>query len=175
MEIWLSLGLLLLVVVLLISAVKVVPAARTLVVERGGARRTLTPGVHLLVPFLDRARGTVDMREQALRLSGVPVVARDRLVVRADGEVMFRVVDPVAFTQGETDHGAFLERLVVDALRRSGEPMDSEDLRAALQAVASDVRSRAGAESARRGIQIDSVRLREQQHTGVGEASQPHH
>ena len=54
------------VLLLLAKTVRVIPQARAGVVERlGRYSRTLTPGLTLVIPFIDRVRPLLDLREQA--------------------------------------------------------------------------------------------------------------
>jgi len=74
----------LIVVVTLARTIRVVPQARAAVVERlGRYSRTLSPGLTLVVPFIDRIRSTIDLREQVVSFPPQPVITEDNLVPRA--------------------------------------------------------------------------------------------
>ncbi|HEX2773640.1 MAG TPA: SPFH domain-containing protein, partial [Micromonosporaceae bacterium] len=89
----------LITIVTLIRAVRIVPQQRMDVVERlGRYKRTLNPGLNLLVPFVDAVRTKVDMREQVVSFHPQPVITSDNLVVSIDTVLYFRVVDPVRAT-----------------------------------------------------------------------------
>ena len=73
------------VVVALARAVRIVPQAVAVVVERlGRYSRTLDAGLHLLIPFVDRVRAAVDLREQVVSFPPQPVITSDNLVVSID-------------------------------------------------------------------------------------------
>ena len=62
--------------------VRIVPQARAGVVERFGRyNRTLTPGLTILVPFVDRLKPLIDLREQVVSFPPQPVITEDNLVV----------------------------------------------------------------------------------------------
>lgn len=135
------------VVVGIRMSVKIVPAATCFVVERRGRyRTTLQPGLHAVVPLLDRVVARFDMREQVLSMRE-PLVCRDHYVCEAalniyveleDPSIAYRVDEPQQRLEGAVredlrefagivDHDEFLtstQRLTevaYDATRRSRE------------------------------------------------------
>src|SRR5688500_20358064 len=80
------------VVVVLAKSIRIIPQAYAGVVERlGRYQRTLSPGLNLLVPFIDRLRPLVDLRETVVSFPPQPVITEDNLVVSIDTVVYFRV------------------------------------------------------------------------------------
>src|SRR5512142_535311 len=89
------------VIVLMVLArtVRIVPQARARVVERlGRYHRTLNPGLSLIVPFIDRLRPLIDLREQVVSFPPQPVITEDNLVVNIDTVIYFQVNDPKSAT-----------------------------------------------------------------------------
>src|SRR5919205_1839502 len=85
------------IVVVVLRAIRIVPQARAGVVERlGRYQRTLQPGLALLVPFVDRLRPLIDLREQVVSFPPQPVITEDNLVVNIDTVVYYQVTDPKA-------------------------------------------------------------------------------
>src|SRR6476469_9229002 len=79
--------------------VRIIPQAKAGVVERlGRYSRTLNPGLAIVVPFVDRIRDTVDMREQVVSFPPQPAITEDNLVVNIDTVIYFQVTDPRAAT-----------------------------------------------------------------------------
>src|SRR6476659_5235685 len=79
----------------LAKTVRVIPQARAGVVERlGRYSRTLTPGLTLVVPFIDRVKTLIDLREQVLAFEPQPVITQDNLVVNIDSVIYYQVTDP---------------------------------------------------------------------------------
>src|SRR5258705_13159005 len=92
-----GLAVLFFVVVVLLRAVRLVPQARAGVVERlGRYARTLDPGFALLIPFVDRLRPLIDLRENVVSFPPQPVITEDNLVVNIDSVIYFQVTDPKA-------------------------------------------------------------------------------
>src|SRR6476469_7813211 len=91
--------LVLFVVVLLGKTVRIVPQARAGVVERFGKyKETLSAGLNVVVPFVDKVRYLIDLREQVVSFPPQPVITEDNLVVSIDTVIYFQVTDPVAAT-----------------------------------------------------------------------------
>ena len=117
----------LLVVVTVVKAVRIVPQAFMHVVERFGRyRRTLGPGLNVIVPFVDRIRTRVDMREQVYSSHPQPVITSDNLVVSIDTVLYFRVIDPQAATYQISSFINGIDQLTVTTLRNIIGSMDLE-------------------------------------------------
>jgi len=106
------------VVVTLARTIRVVPQARAGVVERlGRYSRTLTPGLTLVVPFVDRIRSVIDLREQVVSFPPQPVITEDNLVVNIDSVIYFQVTDAKAATYEIANYIQAIEQLTVTTLR----------------------------------------------------------
>ena len=107
-----------LVVVALIKTVRIVPQASVFVIERlGRYSRTLEPGIHLLVPVLDRVRTRTDIREQVVGFPPQAVITRDNLVVGIDSVIYYSITDPAAAQYKIENVVTAIEQLVVTTLR----------------------------------------------------------
>ena len=108
----------LLVVFVLFRSVRIVPQARAGIVERlGRYQRTLDAGLALLVPFIDRLRPLVDLREQVVSFPPQPVITEDNLVVSIDTVVYYQVTDAKAATYEIANFITGIEQLTVTTLR----------------------------------------------------------
>ena len=98
--------------------VRVIPQAQAGVVERlGRYSRTLTPGLTLVVPFVDRVRSVMDLREQVVSFPPQPVITEDNLVVSIDSVIYFQVTDAKAATYEIANYIQAIEQLTVTTLR----------------------------------------------------------
>ncbi|AGZ40514.1 SPFH domain-containing protein [Actinoplanes friuliensis] len=114
-------------VITLVRSVRIVPQQRHDVVERlGKYKRTLSPGLNLLVPFVDAVRTKVDMREQVVSFPPQPVITSDNLVVSIDTVLYFKVVDPVRATYEIANFLQAIEQLTVTTLRNVIGSLDLE-------------------------------------------------
>jgi regulator of protease activity HflC (stomatin/prohibitin superfamily) len=108
----------LLVAVVLGKSVTIVPQAQAKVVERlGRYSRTLSPGLSILVPFIDRVRATIDLREQVVSFPPQPVITADNLQVGIDTVVYFQVTDPRLAVYGIANYITGMEQLTTTTLR----------------------------------------------------------
>jgi regulator of protease activity HflC (stomatin/prohibitin superfamily) len=106
------------VLLALARTVRIVPQATERVVERlGRYHRTLTPGLALVVPFVDRLRSTIDMREQVVSFPPQPVITEDNLVVSIDTVIYFQVTDAKAASYEIANYIQAIEQLTVTTLR----------------------------------------------------------
>ncbi|HZC74001.1 MAG TPA: SPFH domain-containing protein [Jatrophihabitans sp.] len=101
-----------------IRSVRIVPQARAAVVERLGRYvRTQGPGLTLLVPFIDRMRPLIDLREQVVSFPPQPVITSDNLTVGVDSVIYFQVTDPRAATYEIANYIQAVEQLTITTLR----------------------------------------------------------
>ncbi|KZX22819.1 regulator of protease activity HflC (stomatin/prohibitin superfamily) [Rathayibacter tanaceti] len=104
--------------VVLFRAVRIIPQATAGVVERlGKYHKTLLPGLNLVVPFVDRVRPLIDLREQVVSFPPQPVITEDNLVVSIDTVVYFQVTDARAATYEIANYLGAVEQLTTTTLR----------------------------------------------------------
>ncbi len=98
--------------------VRIVPQAKAGIVERlGRYHRTLNPGMTLVVPFVDRLRPLIDLREQVVSFEPQPVITEDNLVVQIDTVLYFTVNDPRSVTYEVANPLQAIEQITVTTLR----------------------------------------------------------
>src|SRR6201987_2329459 len=107
-----------LVLFVLAKTIRIVPQARAGVIERlGRYHRTLNPGLAIVVPFVDRLRPLIDLREQVVSFPPQPVITEDNLVVNIDTVIYFQVNDPKEATYKIANYIQAIEQLTVTTLR----------------------------------------------------------
>src|SRR6184192_2291721 len=106
------------VIIMLARTIRIVPQANAGIIERlGRYRRTLTPGLAIVVPFIDRLRPLIDLREQVVSFKPQPVITEDNLVVSIDSVIYFQVTDAKAATYEIANYIQAIEQLTVTTLR----------------------------------------------------------
>ncbi len=106
------------VLVVIIRSIRIIPQATAGIVERlGRYHKTLSPGLNLLVPFIDRVRPLIDMREQVVSFPPQPVITEDNLVVSIDTVIYFQVTDARAATYEIRNYLGAVEQLTTTTLR----------------------------------------------------------
>ncbi|GGU45383.1 SPFH domain-containing protein [Nocardioides albus] len=120
------------VVVGVLMSVKIVPAATSFVIERGGQyRTTLGPGLNTIVPLLDRVVARFDLREQVLSMQE-PLICRDDYVCEAALNVYFDFEDPsIAYRVDRPQQQ--LERAIREKLREFAGIVGRDEFLAATQ------------------------------------------
>jgi regulator of protease activity HflC (stomatin/prohibitin superfamily) len=117
----------LLVAMITVKTVRIVPQARARNVERlGRYRKTLEPGMNVIIPFIDRVKPLIDLREQVVSFLGQPVITEDNLVVKIDTVLFFQVTDPRAADYEIVDYIQAIEQLTATMLRSVIGSMDLE-------------------------------------------------
>ena len=106
------------VLTILFKSIRIIPQAYAGIVERlGRYHKTLSPGLNILVPLIDRLRPLVDMREQVVSFPPQPVITEDNLVVSIDTVVYFQVTDARAATYEIANYLGAVEQLTTTTLR----------------------------------------------------------
>jgi len=117
----------LLVVLVILRSVRIVPQARARNVERlGRYTKTLEPGMNMIMPFIDRVKPLIDLREQVVSFLGQPVITEDNLVVKIDTVLFFQVTDPRAADYEIVNYIQAIEQLTATMLRSVIGSMDLE-------------------------------------------------
>jgi len=110
------------------KTVRIVPQARARNVERFGRyRKTLQPGMNFIIPFVDRVKPLIDLREQVVAFKGAPVITQDNLVVLIDTVLFFQVTDPRAADYEIVDYIQAIEQITATMLRSVIGNMDLEE------------------------------------------------
>src|SRR5215210_3217767 len=100
------------------KTVRIIPQARAGVVERlGRYHRTLTPGLAVVIPFVDRVKPLIDLREQVVTFPPQPVITQDNVSVGIDTVLYFTVTDPKSATYEVANPLQAIEQLTVTTLR----------------------------------------------------------
>ncbi len=116
-----------LIALLAVKTVRIIPQARARNIERlGRYRKTLEPGMNVIIPFIDRVKPLIDLREQVVSFLGQPVITEDNLVVKIDTVLFFQVTDPRAADYEIVNYIQAIEQLTATMLRSVIGSMDLE-------------------------------------------------
>ena len=160
-------GLIALIVVALVvlftiaRGVRIVPQARAGIVERlGRYQRTLQPGLALVIPYVDRVRPLLDMREQVVSFPPQPVITEDNLTIQIDTVIYFQVTDPKAASYEIADFISAIEQLVLTTLRNVCGGMTLEQTLTSRDTVSAALRIVLDEATGRWGIRVNRVELK---------------
>ena len=110
--------LLILVIIFIVPCIKVVPQAKSYVIERlGSYYETWNNGLHILIPFLDRVRQVVTLKEIVKDFPPQPVITKDNVTMQIDTVVYFQITDAKLFTYGVDNPISAIENLTATTLR----------------------------------------------------------
>ena len=142
-------------------SVRIVPQARAGIVERFGRyHRTLHAGLNVVVPFIDRLRPLIDMREQVVSFPPQPVITMDNLVVGIDTVIYFQVTDPRAATYEIANYVAAVEQLTVTTLRNVVGGMDLDMTLTSRDKINGELRKELDEATGRWGLRVSRVELK---------------
>ncbi|SHM50720.1 SPFH domain-containing protein [Cryptosporangium aurantiacum] len=142
-------------------AVRIIPQARAAVVERlGRYSRTLTPGLTVVVPIIDKVRPLIDLREQVVSFPPQPVITEDNLVVSIDTVIYFQVTDPRAATYEIANYIQAIEQLTVTTLRNVIGGLNLEETLTSRDQINGQLRGVLDEATGKWGIRVNRVELK---------------
>ena len=142
-------------------SVRIVPQARAGIVERFGRyHRTLNAGLNVMMPFIDRLRPLIDLREQVVSFPPQPVITKDNLVVGINTVIYFQVTDPKAATYEIANYVAAVEQLTVTTLRNVVGGMDLETTLTSRDKINGELRKELDEATGRWGLRVGRVELK---------------
>ena len=149
------------VLITLAQGIRIVPQARAGIVERlGRYHRTLDAGLALIVPYVDRVKPLIDLREQVVSFPPQPVITEDNLVVNIDTVIYFQVTDAKAASYEIADYIAAIEQLTVTTLRNVIGGMTLEDTLTSRDKVSGALRIVLDEATGRWGVRVNRVELK---------------
>jgi regulator of protease activity HflC (stomatin/prohibitin superfamily) len=114
----LLIAILVIVVIFIIPNIKVVPQARSYVIERlGSYLTTWNNGLHFKIPFVDRVSNKVSLKEIVKDFAPQPIITKDNVTMKIDTVVYFQITDPKLYTYGIEDPINAIENLTATTLR----------------------------------------------------------
>ncbi|MGQ0841798.1 SPFH domain-containing protein [Actinokineospora sp.] len=149
------------VLTVVVKSILVIPQAQSAVIERlGRFRNVAEPGLNFLVPFFDRVRARIDLREQVVSFPPQPVITRDNLTVSIDTVIYFQVTDSRAAVYEISNYIIAVEQLTTTTLRNVVGGMSLEETLTSRDQINSQLRGVLDDETGRWGIRVARVELK---------------
>ena len=146
---------------LLISSVKLIPQGQAAVIERFGRyTRTISGGLTLLIPYIDRIRARVDTRERVVSFPPQAVITQDNLTVAIDTVVTFQVNDPAKAIYGVDNYLVGVEQISTATLRDVVGGMTLEETLTSRETINRRLRGELDAATGKWGLRISRVELK---------------
>ena len=147
--------------IVLSRAIRIIPQASAGIVERlGRYHRTLQAGLNVIVPFVDRVRPLIDLREQVVSFPPQPVITADNLVVSIDSVIYFQPTDPKAATYEIANYIQAIEQLTVTTLRNVAGGMDLERTLTSREDINMQLRGVLDEATGKWGIRVNRVEIK---------------
>jgi regulator of protease activity HflC (stomatin/prohibitin superfamily) len=148
-------------VIVIVRTVKIVPQQVSLIIERlGKFSRTLEGGLHFLVPFVDKVRASVDLREQVVSFPPQPVITSDNLVVNIDTVIYYSVIDSKSAVYEIANFIQGIEQLTVTTLRNVIGSLDLEQTLTSRDQINAALRGVLDEATGKWGIRVNRVELK---------------
>jgi regulator of protease activity HflC (stomatin/prohibitin superfamily) len=148
-------------IVVAVRTVRIVPQQTAQIVERlGSFSRTLDDGMHFLVPFVDKVRANIDLREQVVTFPPQPVITSDNLVVSIDTVIYSTVTDARSAVYEIANFIQGIEQLTVTTLRNVIGSLDLEQTLTSRDQINAQLRGVLDQETGRWGIRVNRVELK---------------
>jgi SPFH domain/band 7 family protein len=153
--------LILLIVVVVARSVARIPQGEAAVIERlGRYTRTVSGGLTLLIPFIDRIRAKVDTRERVFSFPPQAVITQDNLTVAIDTVVTFQVNEPERAIYGVDNYIVGVEQISTATLRDVVGGMTLEETLTSRDVINRRLRGELDAATTKWGLRISRVELK---------------
>jgi regulator of protease activity HflC (stomatin/prohibitin superfamily) len=107
-----------LVLMVMAYSIRIVPQARSYVVERLGAyHESMSVGIHFIWPLIDRVAKKVSLKEQVVDFAPQPVITKDNVTMQIDTVVYYQITDPKLYAYGVEYPIRAIENLTATTLR----------------------------------------------------------
>src|SRR5215203_1135870 len=141
--------------------VRIIPQARAGVVERlGRYQRTLSPGLTIVVPFIDRVRPLIDLREQVVTFKPAGVITGDNVGIQIDSVLYFTITDAKSVSYEVANPLQAIEELTVTTLRNVIGGMTLEEALTSRDTINSQLRTVLDDATGRWGIRVNRVEVK---------------
>ncbi|WP_394280992.1 SPFH domain-containing protein [Corynebacterium sp.] len=152
---------LILIAAVVFKSIALIPQGEAAVIERlGSYTRTVSGGLTLLVPFIDRVRARVDTRERVVSFPPQAVITQDNLTVAIDIVVTFQINDPARAIYGVDNYLVGVEQISVATLRDVVGGMTLEETLTSRETINRRLRGELDAATAKWGLRISRVELK---------------
>ena len=149
------------VIAIFASSIKIVKQTEKFIIERlGKYLSTLSPGMHLILPFFDRVALKVSMKEQVRDFDPQPVITKDNVTMQIDTIVFFQITDPVLYSYGVVNPVGAIENLSSTTLRNIIGELDLDETLTSRDIINTKMRSILDEATDPWGIKVNRVEVK---------------
>ena len=155
-------ALLVFAVVTIAKGVRIVPQGEEWIVERlGKYLRTLTPGLNIVIPYLDRVAYQLVTKDIILDVQEQEVITRDNAVILTNAIAFVKVTDPVKAVYGVTDFSEAIRNLIMTTLRSIVGEMELDEALSSRDKIKARLRESIADEAIDWGLTVKSVEIQD--------------
>ena len=144
------------------STIKIVSQATVKIIERlGKYHKTAHSGLNIIVPFIDKVRATIDLREQVLDIQPQDVITMDNVTMQVNCVVYFQITDPVKTVYEISNLKWGLEQLTQSALRAVMGELDLDRSLAEREYINTKLRTSLDAATDKWGVKVMRVEVKD--------------
>ena len=149
------------VIIFCVTCIKIVPQAETVVVERlGSYLTTWGNGLHVKVPFIDRLRPAISLKEQVADFPPQPVITKDNVTMSIDSVIFYKIMDPKLYCYGVESPIVAIENLTATTLRNIIGDMDLDTTLVSRDTINAQMRSILDEATDAWGIKVNRVEVK---------------
>ncbi|HAA08578.1 MAG: SPFH domain-containing protein [Syntrophomonadaceae bacterium] len=153
--------LVLFVIIIALSSIKIIKQATVGVVERlGKYHKTAEQGINVIIPFIDRFRAIIDLREQVVDFPPQPVITKDNVTMMIDTVVYYQITDPFKVTYEISNAILAIENLTATTLRNIVGDLELDETLTSRDLVNTKLRSILDEATDKWGIKVNRVELK---------------
>lgn len=151
-----------LVLVTIIMGVRIVPQGYKFVVQRlGKYHKTLTPGLNVIIPYVDTVAYKVPTKDQVFDIPSQEVITRDNAVIVANAVAYINIVSPEKAVYGVEDYKVAIQTLVQTSLRSIIGEMDLDDALSSREIIKAKLKEAISDDISDWGITLKSVEIQD--------------
>lgn len=149
------------VLIILASCIKVIPQAHAVILERLGAyKATWGVGIHLKLPFIDKAVSRMSLKEQVVDFPPQPVITKDNVTMKIDTVVYYQITDPKLYVYGVEKPIMAIENLTATTLRNIIGELELDQTLTSREIINTKMRVELDAATDPWGIKVNRVELK---------------
>jgi regulator of protease activity HflC (stomatin/prohibitin superfamily) len=149
------------VIMLAFSSIKIIKQATVGIVERlGKYHKSAEQGINVIIPFIDRFRAIVDLREQVVDFPPQPVITKDNVTMMIDTVVYYQVTDAFKYTYEIARPILAIENLTATTLRNIVGDLELDETLTSRDLVNTKLRTILDEATDKWGIKVNRVELK---------------
>ncbi len=151
---------LIIVVIVILRSIRIIPQQSVAIVERlGKYNRTLTAGVNMIVPFVDRVARRLDLRTQQVNIPTQEVITKDNVKIEIETVFFYTVIDPKQATYNILNFVQGIQNITASNIRQVVGHMELDETLSGRDRISFELRTSLDEVTETWGVRIDRVEV----------------